>query len=114
MAQSFLDEQWLVIRRSRPRWSCERNLCRKYTQSLADSRTYHMNFSLAQPLSSAVLLPDNAAMAQPPNQPPEGPKLHKEGVPEGLWMRCPDCGDMLFRKVVEESLHVCPNCQYHF
>jgi acetyl-CoA carboxylase carboxyl transferase subunit beta len=53
-------------------------------------------------------------MPQPPNQPPEPPKLHKEGVPEGLWMRCPDCGDMLFRKVVEESLHVCPNCQYHF
>src|SRR5947209_11832947 len=53
-------------------------------------------------------------MPQPPNQPPDPPKLHKEGVPEGLWMRCPDCGDMLFRKVVEESLHVCPNCQYHF
>ncbi len=41
-------------------------------------------------------------------------KLHKEGVPEGLWLRCPDCGDMLFRKVVEEALHVCPGCQYHF
>jgi acetyl-CoA carboxylase carboxyl transferase subunit beta len=38
----------------------------------------------------------------------------KEGIPEGLWMRCPECGDMLFRKVVEESLYVCPNCQYHF
>ena len=38
----------------------------------------------------------------------------KEGIPEGLWMRCPECGDMLFRKVVEEALHVCPNCQYHF
>src|SRR5436309_1337069 len=38
----------------------------------------------------------------------------KEGIPEGLWMRCPDCGDMLFRKVVEEALHVCPACQYHF
>ena len=38
----------------------------------------------------------------------------KEGIPEGLWLRCPDCGDMLFRKVVEEGLHVCPNCQYHF
>ena len=36
------------------------------------------------------------------------------GVPEGLWMRCPECGDMLFRKVVEEALHVCPACQYHF
>ncbi len=38
----------------------------------------------------------------------------REGIPEGLWLRCPDCGDMLFRKVVEESLHVCPGCQYHF
>src|SRR5687767_4911366 len=38
----------------------------------------------------------------------------REGIPEGLWMRCPECGDMLFRKVVEESLHVCPGCQHHF
>jgi acetyl-CoA carboxylase carboxyl transferase subunit beta len=29
-------------------------------------------------------------------------------------MRCPDCGDMLFRKVVDEALSVCPNCNYHF
>jgi acetyl-CoA carboxylase carboxyl transferase subunit beta len=36
------------------------------------------------------------------------------GIPEGLWMRCPECGDMLFRKVVEEAMYVCPNCQYHF
>jgi acetyl-CoA carboxylase carboxyl transferase subunit beta len=44
-----------------------------------------------------------------------GPKLAKsEGVPEGLWMRCPECEEMLFRKVVEEAMHVCPNCQYHF
>lgn len=38
----------------------------------------------------------------------------KGGVPEGLWMRCPECGDMLFRKVVEDALHVCPGCQHHF
>jgi acetyl-CoA carboxylase carboxyl transferase subunit beta len=38
----------------------------------------------------------------------------REGIPEGLWMRCPECGDMLFRRVVEESLHVCPGCQHHF
>jgi len=38
----------------------------------------------------------------------------KEGIPEGLWMRCPECGDMLYRKVVEEAFYVCPNCQYHF
>jgi acetyl-CoA carboxylase carboxyl transferase subunit beta len=46
---------------------------------------------------------------------PDGPAVRKsEGIPEGLWLRCPECGDMLFRKVVEESQHVCPNCQYHF
>jgi acetyl-CoA carboxylase carboxyl transferase subunit beta len=38
----------------------------------------------------------------------------KDGVPEGLWMRCPACEDMLFRKVVEEGLRVCPACQHHF
>src|SRR5438874_7616701 len=46
-----------------------------------------------------------------------GMRLHREqreGIPEGLWLRCPECGDMLFRKVVDEALHVCPGCQYHF
>ncbi len=37
-----------------------------------------------------------------------------EGIPEGLWLRCPVCSAMLFRKVVEEALHVCPECQHHF
>jgi acetyl-CoA carboxylase carboxyl transferase subunit beta len=37
-----------------------------------------------------------------------------EGIPAGLWMRCPECGDMLFRKVVEENFNVCPACQHHF
>ncbi len=41
-------------------------------------------------------------------------KEGKEGIPEGLWLRCPECGDMLFRKAVAESLHVCTACQYHF
>jgi acetyl-CoA carboxylase carboxyl transferase subunit beta len=43
-----------------------------------------------------------------------GAERDRAGIPEGLWMRCPECGDMLFRKVVEEALHVCPNCQHHF
>jgi acetyl-CoA carboxylase carboxyl transferase subunit beta len=46
--------------------------------------------------------------------PTEDQRSQREGIPEGLWMRCPECGDMLFRKVVEEALHVCPACDYHF
>jgi acetyl-CoA carboxylase carboxyl transferase subunit beta len=49
-------------------------------------------------------------MTQLPTDPPAG----KSGVPEGLWMRCPECEKMLFRRVVEEALHVCPECGYHF
>ena len=44
----------------------------------------------------------------------QGTGTKKEGIPEGLWMRCPECGDMLYRKVVEEALDVCPKCDYHF
>jgi acetyl-CoA carboxylase carboxyl transferase subunit beta len=38
----------------------------------------------------------------------------QEGVPEGLWLRCPECEKMLFAKVVEDNLKVCPECQHHF
>lgn len=35
-------------------------------------------------------------------------------MPEGLWMRCPSCETMLYRKAVEQNLHVCPDCDHHF
>ncbi len=35
-------------------------------------------------------------------------------MPEGLWLSCPSCRSMLFRKTVDENLSVCPECQYHF
>ena len=40
-------------------------------------------------------------------------QIKKEGIPQGLWMRCPECEEMLFRKEVEQALNVCPNCQHH-
>ncbi|MHC4573211.1 MAG: acetyl-CoA carboxylase, carboxyltransferase subunit beta [Planctomycetota bacterium] len=35
-------------------------------------------------------------------------------MPAGLWMRCPDCEHMLYKKAVEKNLHVCPQCDHHF
>lgn len=40
--------------------------------------------------------------------------MAKVDVPEGLWMRCRGCGKMVFRKVFEEALHVCPECGLHY
>jgi acetyl-CoA carboxylase carboxyl transferase subunit beta len=51
-------------------------------------------------------------MTQSPGEP--AAPVKREGIPEGLWLRCPECEEMLFRKVVEENLWVCPGCQYHF
>ena len=33
---------------------------------------------------------------------------------EGLWQKCPGCGQILWRKALEENLQVCPKCGYHF
>jgi acetyl-CoA carboxylase carboxyl transferase subunit beta len=38
----------------------------------------------------------------------------KRGVPEGLWIRCPQCKATIFRKEAESRFNVCPECQYHF
>ena len=35
-------------------------------------------------------------------------------VPEGLWLACPGCGQMIFRKEMEENFHTCPGCKHHF
>ena len=38
----------------------------------------------------------------------------KTSVPEGLWLRCPGCEQMIYRKQMESNLHVCPECSHHF
>src|SRR6266436_2995134 len=38
----------------------------------------------------------------------------KRGVPEGLWIKCPQCKATIFRKEMEKRLNVCPECDYHF
>jgi acetyl-CoA carboxylase carboxyl transferase subunit beta len=38
----------------------------------------------------------------------------KRGVPEGLWIRCPQCKATVFRKEAEGRFNVCPECDHHF
>jgi acetyl-CoA carboxylase carboxyl transferase subunit beta len=44
-------------------------------------------------------------------------ELKQEGrrsVPEGLWLRCPSCASMIYRRQMESNLHVCPECDHHY
>ncbi|MDH3440817.1 MAG: acetyl-CoA carboxylase, carboxyltransferase subunit beta [Gammaproteobacteria bacterium] len=34
-------------------------------------------------------------------------------VPQGVWMKCAECDEQLYRKEVERNLSVCPKCGYH-
>lgn len=38
----------------------------------------------------------------------------KRNIPEGLWTKCPSCGEIVYSKKMEGLLWVCPNCRYHF
>ncbi len=42
------------------------------------------------------------------------PATHEKRVPEGLWLRCPECENMIYRKQVEDSFGLCPDCGNHF
>lgn len=35
-------------------------------------------------------------------------------VPEGLWVKCTGCGEILQTKVLKDNSSVCPECSYHF
>src|SRR5262249_54271311 len=35
-------------------------------------------------------------------------------IPEGLWIKCDECKEIVYRKEVEANLNVCPKCGYHF
>jgi acetyl-CoA carboxylase carboxyl transferase subunit beta len=35
-------------------------------------------------------------------------------VPEGLWVKCPGCAQILYNKDLESNLNVCPKCAHHF
>jgi acetyl-CoA carboxylase carboxyl transferase subunit beta len=49
-----------------------------------------------------------------PNDTKPGMARPKRGVPEGLWLRCPQCKATIFRPSVEGRLNVCTECEYHF
>ncbi|MBN1193039.1 MAG: acetyl-CoA carboxylase carboxyltransferase subunit beta [Coriobacteriia bacterium] len=37
-----------------------------------------------------------------------------DGLPDGIWRKCPDCNKTLYQGEVARSLSVCPHCGHHF
>ena len=55
------------------------------------------------------------AIAYPSNTEPTSGQVPatQRGIPEGLWVRCPGCGESIYRKELEKNLSICPKCRYH-
>jgi acetyl-CoA carboxylase carboxyl transferase subunit beta len=45
---------------------------------------------------------------------PIEPPADKSRVPEGLWVKCPSCSQVIYNKDLSASLSVCTKCGHHF
>jgi acetyl-CoA carboxylase carboxyl transferase subunit beta len=41
-------------------------------------------------------------------------KSKQSRVPEGLWVKCPGCSQVIYNKDLATNLNVCPKCAHHF
>jgi acetyl-CoA carboxylase carboxyl transferase subunit beta len=45
---------------------------------------------------------------------PLSPAESKVRLPEGLWIKCEDCKEIVAQPELERNLNVCPRCGYHY
>jgi acetyl-CoA carboxylase carboxyl transferase subunit beta len=38
----------------------------------------------------------------------------KKEIPDGLWVKCDGCGEIIYKKELEKKMYVCSNCNQHF
>lgn len=38
----------------------------------------------------------------------------KVKIPEGLWVKCDSCKEIIYKKEIDKNLRICPKCNYHF
>ncbi|MDD6796472.1 MAG: acetyl-CoA carboxylase, carboxyltransferase subunit beta [Clostridiaceae bacterium] len=38
----------------------------------------------------------------------------RPNIPDGMWVKCPKCGQILYSELLCENLKVCTNCSHHF
>jgi len=42
-------------------------------------------------------------------------RTDKKGkIPEGLWVKCDGCKEVVYKKEIDKNLKICPKCNYHF
>src|SRR5262245_15829418 len=47
-------------------------------------------------------------------KPKQAVENKQQRVPEGLWVKCDGCKEIIYKKEVLRNANVCPKCNYHF
>ncbi len=47
-------------------------------------------------------------------KPPFSGGEKKRDLPEGLWQKCPSCGEIIHNLELQQNFRVCPKCDHHF
>lgn len=40
--------------------------------------------------------------------------VKKKEIPAGLWVKCPECDVLNYKKELENNLNICPKCEHHY
>ena len=46
--------------------------------------------------------------------PRQAPPERRFQIPEGLWVKCDNCKEIVYKREVQNNANVCPKCSYHF
>ena len=38
----------------------------------------------------------------------------RKEIAEGVWLKCSECNEVLYRAMLEENFSICTNCSHHF
>ena len=38
----------------------------------------------------------------------------KRDTKEGMWIKCPSCGEVVYSNLLTNSFNLCPSCSHHF
>src|SRR5436190_22110937 len=41
-------------------------------------------------------------------------KRENDTIPDGMWTKCPDCKEIIYKRQLEENFYMCPKCEKHF
>ena len=41
-------------------------------------------------------------------------KVRKRDIPDGLWLKCPSCQEIIFKQELDTHFGICPKCEHHF